>query len=222
MAIKYNTVKCPQCEANLEIEEGRDKIFCSYCGAQVVATNENEYIYRHIDEAEVKQAETDRLIKLKQMEIAEKRRESEEKNRAFKIKMSIILGLIAMVFMGIGFSGEHSIGFAFPGLIAIYALMFMWISGNNKEDADDDGIKVKVPSIVNDYESKNYQVIENAFQSAGFKNVRCIALNDLTTGLLKKPGMVATITINGNEVTSGGKRYNPEVAVIISYHSFAR
>jgi hypothetical protein len=39
-------------------------------------------------------------------------------------------------------------------------------------------------------------------------------------GVLKKPGMVSSITINGNEVTSGGKKYPKDAAVIISYHSF--
>ena len=34
--------------------------------------NDNEYIFRNIDEAGIKQAETDRIVRLKQMEIAEK------------------------------------------------------------------------------------------------------------------------------------------------------
>ena len=56
MAIKLNSVKCPECGATLPIEEGRTQIFCSYCGTKVIVTNENEYLYRHIDEAEIKHA----------------------------------------------------------------------------------------------------------------------------------------------------------------------
>ena len=83
MAIKLNSVKCPECGATLPIEEGRTQIFCSYCGTKVIVTNENEYIYRHIDEAEVKQAETDRMIKLRELEMEEKENsfEKERSNR---------------------------------------------------------------------------------------------------------------------------------------------
>ena len=58
------------------------------------------------------------------------------------------------------------------------------------------------------------------FTNAGFHNIQCIPLNDLTMGLLKKPGMVESITINGRSVTSGGKKYSPDAAVVISYHSY--
>lgn len=47
MAVKFISVKCPDCGAVLPIEEGRNQVFCSYCGSQIVMTNENEYIYRH-------------------------------------------------------------------------------------------------------------------------------------------------------------------------------
>lgn len=56
MAIKFISVKCPECGASLPIEEGRKQVFCSYCGTKVMVTNENEYIYRHIDEADVKKS----------------------------------------------------------------------------------------------------------------------------------------------------------------------
>ena len=52
-------------------------------------------------------------------------------------------------------------------------------------------------------------------------NIDCVALNDLTTGLLKKPSMVESITINGHRIESGGKKFVGDAKVIISYHSFA-
>ena len=36
MAVKFTSVKCPECGANLPIEEGREKMFCSYCGTQII------------------------------------------------------------------------------------------------------------------------------------------------------------------------------------------
>ena len=54
MSVNFTSVKCPECGASLPIEEGRTQVFCSYCGTKVIVTNDNEYIYRHIDEAGVK------------------------------------------------------------------------------------------------------------------------------------------------------------------------
>ena len=84
----------------------------------------------------------------------------------------------------------------------------MDLSDKDKEDDElDFGDKVKVPSGISGYESKSYSAIEAMFVSAGFTNVRCVPLNDLTMGLLKKPGMVHSITIRGKEITSGGKKF---------------
>lgn len=73
MAVIFTSVKCPECDANLPIEEGRERVFCSYCGTPVIITNENEKVIRHIDEAKIKRAETDRMIQLEQLELEKKR-----------------------------------------------------------------------------------------------------------------------------------------------------
>ena len=84
MAVKLISVKCPECGATLNIEEDREQAFCTYCGTKVLLHNENEHIYRHIDEAGVRQAETDRIVRMKQMELAEKKRVDAEKTKALK------------------------------------------------------------------------------------------------------------------------------------------
>lgn len=73
MAITLNSVKCPECGATLPVEEGRTQVFCSYCGAKVIITNENEHIYRHIDEAGIKQAETNRMVRMRELDLEEQR-----------------------------------------------------------------------------------------------------------------------------------------------------
>ena len=105
MAIKFTSVKCPECGATLPIEEGREQIFCSYCGSKIIMTNENEYIYRKVDEAEIKQAETDRIIQMKKMEIIEKKREEAARTKRIKVKWTIVLGILAVIFIGVGYIG---------------------------------------------------------------------------------------------------------------------
>ncbi|MCD8148996.1 MAG: hypothetical protein LUE92_05400 [Clostridiales bacterium] len=111
---------------------------------------------------------------------------------------------------------------AIPGEFCGLALMYMWLGDINKGEDDDFGDKVKVPFSISGYENKNYVAIESMFTSAGFTNVKCIPLEDLTTGLLKKPSMVESILINGKKVTSGGKKFSPDASVVISYHSFSK
>lgn len=230
MGVTFTSVKCPECGASLPIEEGRTQVFCSYCGTKVLVTNENEHIYRHIDEAGIKQAETDRLVKLKQMEIAEKKRAASERTKALKIKISLILAAVGIIMMVAGdmlghSSGDPDSGYYMMSMVGLFPLMgagYIWLLPKAKEDDDDDfGDKVKVPSVVSDYEKKSYVAIEAMFRGAGFTNINCIPLNDLTFGLLKKPNMVESITINGKEITSGGKKFAPDAKVVISYHSVA-
>ena len=78
MAYKLISVKCPDCGQTLSIEENRTQAFCSYCGAKILISNENEYVFRQVDEAGIKKAETDRIIRLREIEIAEKKAEAQE------------------------------------------------------------------------------------------------------------------------------------------------
>lgn len=211
MAVNLISVKCPECGAVLNLEAGREQAFCTYCGTQILFYNENEYIYRHIDEAELKQAETDRIVWMKQMELAEKERADAEKKRAdaekkkaLKIKISIIMATVGIIMMMIGFLAGSATGNSDSGFYMLFLIGFLLLMGagyiwffSNKEDYGD---KAKVPSSISDYRRKSYSAIEAMFVSAGFTNVRCVALNDLMIGLFKKPGMVDSITINGREV----------------------
>lgn len=216
MAIRFVSIKCPECGASLDVEEGRQQIFCSYCGTKVMVQNDNEYIYRHIDEASIKQAEADKIVQLRKLEIIERKRAEAAKVKRVKIIVSILVVIIGIGLMiaGAGMGG-------LVGLLVLEGVMFIWIlSDKDKEDDElDFGDKVKVPSGISGYESKSYSAIEAMFVSAGFTNVRCVPLNDLTMGLLKKPGMVQSITIRGKEITSGGKKFSPDAPVVISYHS---
>ena len=202
MGVQLISVKCPECGAQLNIEEERDKVFCTYCGAKILLHNENEYIYRHIDEAGIKQAETDRIIRMKQMEYAERQRLSKEKTKSVKIAMSIALAITGILLMAIGAVAGSRYGMLrLVGLLSLIGAAYIWRS-SRKDDEEEEvvyGDWARIPSSISDYESKHYTAIESMFLGAGFTNVRCLPLNDLTIGLLKKPGMVESITINGRE-----------------------
>jgi DNA-directed RNA polymerase subunit RPC12/RpoP len=223
--MKMIVLKCPECHASLDIEEGRKQVFCSYCGAKIIVENENEHIYRHIDEAQIKRAESDGIVQMRKLELAEKKRAAREKTKSLKIKISITLGVIMIGSLVFGYAGDSGYGLTsasmMVGMVCAIALMMMWMNNINNNDSEDDfDEKVKVPSL-SDYENQSYMAIEAKFRSSGFTNIKCVPLNDLKVGLLKKPNMVESITINGHNTTSGGKKYLPDANVVIAYHSLA-
>lgn len=200
MSVKFTAIKCPECGANLDIEEGRRQMFCSYCGAKIIMSNENEYFIHHIDDTEVKKAEIERAVEMKELEALEKRRAAAEKAYKEKQKLMMLLVFFTIVSFLIGFSSHNGsgMGFLMAGMVCLLILMYMWKNDSSDERSVDAEEKIKVPSSISNYSEKNYATIESIFARAGFTNVRSVPLNDLTIGFLKKAGTVDSITINGN------------------------
>lgn len=217
MAVKFTSVKCQECGANLPIEEGREKIFCSYCGTQIIVTNENEHTYRHIDEAEVKRAETEQLVHLKELELEEKENERSRKGRntAFAIAGTLaIIGAISEIAVPYNLLGIFSI------IIAMWIALFALISKDEK----------KARCILSPYEvqvtenmascgGKNYQAVVSLFQSAGFSNIKAVALEDLNFLTARKNGQVESVSINGRDHFDTEDIFQKTDRVIITYHS---
>lgn len=93
---KIIQLKCTNCGADLEITEKRDIIYCTYCGSKMLLNDENEYTYRYIDEADVKRAETEKIVKLKELEM-----KAENKKRKARKKLLEIVGCTAFFLVAI-------------------------------------------------------------------------------------------------------------------------
>ena len=223
MAISITSVRCPDCGATLDVEDGRTQAYCSYCGANLLLRNENEQVFRHIDEAGVAKAEADREVQLKQLEMAQAKQEEEKKNRSVVIGLGLsgtALGIVMMVIGGL-FGGVAEDALFPTGFLVLAGSAFVLFYRGNRDD-DVPGDKAKVPDSIEDFEKKHYRAIEAMFTAAGFTNVTSVPLQDLTVGLFVRPGMVEGITVNGHRVTSGGRRFPKDAPVVISYHSLNR
>lgn len=72
--MKLTELKCKECGAILTVNDELKKVSCNYCGAEFVVDNEGtKHTYVKIDEAELKRAETERLVRLKQLENVDKK-----------------------------------------------------------------------------------------------------------------------------------------------------
>lgn len=135
MSVRIIPIKCPECGAEQGIEEGRTQAFCSYCGTKFMINNENEQIFRTIDEARIKENETDRLIRLKELELEEKRREEEARSKKIKMIISLTLGTIGILMLAVGFmmgsaSGDGDSPYYAMACVGFFPLMgsaFPWM-----------------------------------------------------------------------------------------------
>ena len=117
--MNMNDMKCPACGADLEVKEGRTFCYCQYCGTKVMLQNENEYVYRHIDEAGLRRAETERMVRMKELEVEEEQRKNRKKS--FKIWLITTIALNALGIMGImiEFMTDSMLGMPFTFCLSI-------------------------------------------------------------------------------------------------------
>lgn len=120
MPISFIKLECPTCGASLSVEEGHKQIFCSYCGTKILTNNENEFIIRHIDEADVKRAEYEHVVKLKELELEERRLSENKKalNSKRKAKIVFALSFLCVAFVLIPLSKTEALGYlGIPGFL---------------------------------------------------------------------------------------------------------
>ena len=228
MGYQLISVKCPDCGQTLSIEENRTQAFCSYCGAKILISNENEYVFRQVDEAGIKKAETDRIIRLREMEIAEKNSSLRKALTIIWIVLSLILIVIAVVLM-LSPGNDSMPGWAGGFLFLFYAcapiiggggyLVFKWLPEKENEKIIEKQGGIRFPNGLTPFTDKKYYAIEDSLRSTGFTNISCVNLHDLNilTALINAD-KVDKVSINGTPITSGGKIYMPDVPIVITYH----
>lgn len=119
----------------VQFDPGQKKAFCNYCGSPVAAEDAEEHVTRNIDEADLKRAETEQLIRLKELELRERELERKAKTRPLKVGGCILLGVIGAICLIVGFGDwDHtSFGVTYVGLICLVAAMGIALNGNDKK-----------------------------------------------------------------------------------------
>ncbi len=217
MSIQFVSVKCPDCGAELSIDNAREFAFCTYCGAKVMVHNDNEHIYRNIDEARIKEAETERILRLRELELEEKENNRGRKSTlvAYGIALAFVLvGAIICIFAPLG--GMWGI------IIGAYIALFTFMKSDEKKKKKSRYVSPNYAVITPQMlycSGKNYNSVTMIFKSAGFTNVNPLPLGDLGMFNQRKNGQVETITINGNEEFEEGDVFPKTANILITYHS---
>ncbi|MBE6877306.1 MAG: hypothetical protein E7496_11420 [Ruminococcus sp.] len=103
--MKLITLKCPHCNAMLEVQDGIDTFYCMYCGNKVMLEGMSKAAYRA--KTKVKEMESQERIIEKQNEQERFRlnmeNEKEKRNDKFLVKFLIGDVLFILLLMGFGF-----------------------------------------------------------------------------------------------------------------------
>jgi len=224
LGYKLISMKCPDCGRMLSIEEDRTQAFCSYCGAKILISNENEYIFRQVDEAGIKKAEIDRMIRMREMEIAEKNSSIRKMLTIVWLVLSLILITIAIVLL-LSPGKRQTDGFLFlfyacaPIIGGGGYLVFKWLPEKENEKIIVKQGGIRFPNDLTPFTEKKYNAIRDSLMAAGFTNISCVNLHDLNllTAVISSD-KTEKVTVNGKQIMSGGKYYLPDIPIVITYH----
>lgn len=217
MGYKLISVKCPDCGQTLSIEENRTQAFCSYCGAKVLLSNENEYVVRQIDEAGVQKAETERLVKMRQLQMEEKEAEHRKYLVIVWLAVTIILAILGII----GLVMENgNLEFCLYLAILVGCCGGVGIFDGKKKKPKIHGPEdAVITGAMEDYDEKQYKVIAALFSAAGFRNIKTIPLHDLNFFLIGNDGKTEEVTIEGQSDFEEGDVFPKNLQVVITYHS---
>ena len=130
MGVKTGETRCPGCGAMVPFEEGQCQARCEYYGSPVTI-GEDDQVIRNVDEADLKRAETEQLVRLKELELKEREQERASRTKPLKIAATAFLLIVMAVCFTVGFSTyAFRTGFLFVGVVVLWVLLFMWIGGS--------------------------------------------------------------------------------------------
>lgn len=95
---------------------------------------EDDQVIRNVDEADLKRAETEQLVRLKELELKEREQERASRTKPLKIAATAFLLIVMAVCFIVGFSTyAFRTGFLLVGLVVLWVLLFMWIGGSGNK-----------------------------------------------------------------------------------------
>ena len=206
-------MKCPNCEANIQINEEDNRIlFCQYCGNQLffddgIRRSEHRRIVEHktviVDKAEIKKSDNNCRIRMRELDSEDDWRKSYNRSQKFYI--------------------------LFPVIIFSFILIFELVEGvsgcvrNNKQDKlrAEMELQGKISAgYYSEYIGKNYKAVINDLTEKGFTNIETLDLNDAGgfSIFAVEEDTIDSISIKGNKEFSEKDYFNPDDKIFICYH----
>lgn len=94
--IQMIPLKCPSCGAKMEVSEGREEYFCSYCGEKILIHDTTRKTVKKIyrDETKIAENENETLVRLEEIRAKEA---DDKRTMIFTIILIIIMFLFPLI-----------------------------------------------------------------------------------------------------------------------------
>lgn len=103
--MNLHALKCPNCDASVEIENGIDTFYCKYCGYKIMLENQNDALIN----AKVKMKNMEHKERIKDKQYDQERYKMEFKQNGERYNLVFcfaMLGAIILLFFIMGILGE--------------------------------------------------------------------------------------------------------------------
>lgn len=187
--MKLKQLKCPSCGAGIEMDlKGRDTVFCPYCGNQFSIDDGSINVTYTYNYNEHKRFTDDAAV--------ERERRKDRANERDHKEMQWLM-LIAV-------------------FCIVLALAIPFISEINNKKKTSIGM-IQVGQSSDDMEGKDYHAVVAQLESAGFKNITTIDLDD-TFIIIRPSDTIESVSIGGKTNFNSTEYFYPDTPIVISYH----
>ena len=129
--MELKTLACPNCHANLEVEDGIDTFFCKYCGHKILLQGQGVAAYAA-------------KVRIKNMEHKERLQDKKDAQERYRIENEKK-------------DKKHSEVVAFAGFAVIFAILFiMMFSGKAGVKKQEQELQATVDQIMIDIENEDF------------------------------------------------------------------
>lgn len=218
---------CPSCGAELSVDEEKEITYCIYCGTKILLKDQNETTTRHINEADVIRAKTERELAMKELALKEKENKKKQTKLLLRIAWGVASVICAVLGYGVGFSSDDGSrsGFIMLGIIGLFSGLACLITAmnNDSEKSKSQQATQKTDLLITEamenWKRKPFPAVSSVFRAGGFRNIQTIPLYDLKSESDRNNGVTSSVLINGSEDWEEGEEYPADAPILILYHS---
>ena len=193
--MKTKPIVCPCCGGKIDVNiQGRDNVFCSYCGTQIYLDQEKREhtINRNTNKnVNINKTFTHTEVHIDQAEVLRCKNEDNSEKRAVRV-MAWAFGSVLVMILA---------------LVLFFSIRGSISKAQGKISAGD----------YNDLIGQHYKSVVAHFEAAGFTNIEVIDLNDAGIAIWNEE-KVASISIGGDTSFESVDWFYPDTKVVITYH----
>lgn len=183
-------MKCPSCGAGIAVDlMGRSTAFCPYCGSQFSV---DDGVTRAEYHYSYNHTTSYHKRYTDDAAIEKERRKDREDARDHRVIMLLI------------------------GVLLLFSFGHMLYEDAKEQKKIDSGM-IQVGQSAEDLEGKDYHAVVAQLESAGFKNITTIDLDDSII-LIRPADTIESVTIGGKADFYSDQYFDPDVPIVISYH----